>query len=179
MIDEKIKKILLDSCEEIQKEKVVWCKQHNAPLPEPIEVLNLIMKKDNALRILKGDKNVEYRAYTSHYAERLFDKSVGDFAEKHINDEWATEQMGMYGFLDELRPVKKIHFHNYSNSWFLDVEVLNNGYVIANKDGVETMNAFGDHELDALVADLEKKKENNRPVYFNFILGSVIETNLK
>ena len=105
---------------------------HGVPMPEPIESLDLILKKEFALQILKGEKNVEFRSMTQHYMNRLFDKKLGDFLDKHADNAEIVAEYGMWGNCDELRPVKSIHFHNYNNDWYLDVEVLHNGYAITN-----------------------------------------------
>ena len=44
-----------------------FLKEHpDYPMPEPVECLNLIMKRENALAIINGEKKVEFRAYTQH-----------------------------------------------------------------------------------------------------------------
>ena len=45
-------------------------------LPENIQCLNLIMKKQYALDIINGKKKVEYRNYSKHYFDRLYDKKM-------------------------------------------------------------------------------------------------------
>lgn len=179
MIDPKVKKALINSITEINAERKAWCDTHGVPMPEPIETLDLIMKKEFALQILKGEKNVEFRSVTQHYQNRLFDKKLGAFLDKHTDNEEIMEQCGMWGYCDELRPVKTIHFHNYNNDWYLDVEVLHNGYAIANKEDAESLHLYDCYDLDALVEELDKKNEEERPVFFIFIISKVVATNLE
>ena len=179
MIDPKVKETLINSITEINAERKAWCDAHGVPMPEPIETLDLIMKKEFALQILKGEKNVEFRSVTQHYQSRLFDKKLGAFLDKHTDNEEIMGQCGMWGYCDELRPVKTIHFHNYNNDWYLDVEVLYNGYAIANKEGAESLHLYDCYDLDVLVEELDKKNEEERPVFFIFIISKVIATNLE
>ena len=130
MVREEIVKALEDAIKEIKCEVDSWRRKVGAPDTQDLECLNLIMKKENALRILSGEKNVEYRPCTSYYRDRLYDKNVENFYERHKEDESIAREFCHYGFLDALRRVKKIHFHNYSNTWYLDVELVSNGYVM-------------------------------------------------
>ena len=59
----------------------VFTKKYQAPQPESIKVLDLIMRKENARDILTGVKKVEIREWSEHYQNRLTDKKV---------DEWMT-----------------------------------------------------------------------------------------
>lgn len=180
MIDEVIIKEMEKAKAEIYANRKAWCDAHGAPMPEPIECLNLIMKKEFALQILRGEKNVEIRACSTHYTERLYDKNITDFYERHKDNETIADEYGWLGMLDGLRPVKKIHFHNYSNSWYLDVEVLDNGITsLVREDVEELQDCFGFHELDAILADYERKKQSDRPMFYDFVIKKVLGTNLE
>ena len=48
-----------------------FTKKYQAPQPEPIKVLDLIMRKENARDILTGIKKVEIREWSEHYQNRL------------------------------------------------------------------------------------------------------------
>lgn len=158
--------------EQIEKDKKAFFDKYpNVKRSENIKVLNLIMKKEFAEAIIKGEKTVEYRAYSKHYSDRLYDKNLLDYGENYIKDE------DMADFVDFARPLRKvetIHFHNYNNTWSLDVECVDNWTVLANQDGVEAMHDFGSDELDELVADLDKQKAKNRPIFFYFALGEIL-----
>lgn len=144
-----------------------------------IEVLNLVMTRKNAKEIVDGKKKVEFRAYSDHYVGRLFDRNVLDFLKSHEGDE-VVGQAVEDGIVDPLRMVKKIHFHDYNNSWYLDVDVSVNDNLAITKEDVEMLNTLYDcHEMDRTLRSLELQKEKERPLYFFFVIGKVIDTNLK
>ena len=89
-------------------------------LAEEIKVLNLILKREYAEEILAGTKRVEFRAMSDHYINRLIDKKALKFTNAHLDDDDVVD------FCNPIRPVRQIHFYNYNNSWFLDVEVIEN-----------------------------------------------------
>nr|DAF60422.1 MAG TPA: hypothetical protein [Siphoviridae sp. ctmHK36] len=144
-----------------------------------IEVLNLIMTRKNAKEIIEGKKKVEFRAYSDHYVGRLFDRNVLDFLKNHDGDK-VVEQAVEDGIVDPLRVVRKIHFHDYNNSWYLDVEVAVNDNLAITKEDVEMLHTSYDcHEMDAILRSLELQKEKERPLYFFFGIEKVTGTNLK
>lgn len=153
-------------------------KYPDCPPMKPIETLNLIMKKEFALDILSGKKKVEYRAYSKHYCERLYDKAIGEFIERHKDDEGFLDTYDK--FVIPLRFVKNIHFHNYNNTWFMDCSVKLNDVVAVVEDDVKFMQEeFGCHELDEELETLVKTKAKRRPLYFYFVIDKVTNTNLK
>lgn len=138
---------------------------------KPIECMNLLLRKEFAKQILRGEKKVEFRAFSEHYINRLIDQDVDNWMLDHIDDDEA-----MF-FANHVRPVKKIHFHNYNNSWTLDVECTFNDYVaVVDKDVKFLQENFDCHELDEQLDDFNKRKEENRPLYFFFALGKVIDS---
>lgn len=145
-----------------------------APVAKEVECLNLIMRKEFAEQILAGTKKLEYRAYSEHYVSRLVDKDVCEYINMHKeNDE-------VLAFCNDIRQVKKIHFHNYSNSWYLDVEVDFNDCFSLTKADVEFLQKeYGVHDWDEELARFEARKEQYRPFFFYFVIGKVLGTNLK
>lgn len=144
-----------------------------------IESLNLSMIRKNAKEILEGKKKVEYRAYTDHYIGRLFDRNVLDFMKAHEGEE-DVEQAISDGIVDPLRMVRSIHFHDYNNSWYLDVEVLVNDSISLKKEDMDMLHSeYDSHDLDSVFKSLEVQKAKERPLYFFFVVGDVIGTNLK
>ena len=139
-----------------------------------VEVLNLIMKREFAEQILRGEKKVEFRAVSDHYISRLIDKNVVEFKKNHLDDDDVQD------FCDPLRIVKKIHFHNYNNSWYLDVSVKSNDYVGVDEEGIKFMHeTFGCHELDELYESLtEAERKKYAPCFFYFEVGEILGTNL-
>ena len=150
----------------------------DCPKPKPVECLNLIMRREFAEEILRGEKTMEVRSYSQHYADRLYDKEVLDYEDKHWDDE--VMRMQMLDFNDSVRAVKKIHFHNYNNSWFLDVECIDNNTVVVNDDQVGFLrDEYNCHEFDEELERLNKRKAKERPIYFYFAIGRVLATDLK
>lgn len=144
-----------------------------------IDSLNLVMTRKFAKEIVKGSKKVEYRAYSDHYVGRLFDKKVLEFMKKHKDDE-VVEQAIEDGIVDPLRMVKAIHFHDYNNSWFLDVDVSVNDSIALTKEDIEMLHSeYDSHDMDELFDSLELKREKERPLYFFFVIDKVTDTNLK
>ena len=145
-----------------------------APLAKDIECLNLIMKREFAEQILAGTKKLEFRAYSDHYVKRLIDNDVADYIQRHINDDEVLM------FCSDIRQVKRIHFHNYSNSWHLDIECDYNDAFCINKRDIKYLNETYDcHDYDRDLARFEAMGEVNRPWLFFFVCGKVISTNLK
>ena len=158
--------------EEFNQAKAEFLAKHpELKLPKPIECLNLIMRKEFALEILNGTKTVEFRDLSEHYINRLIDKDTNNWMADHLDDDNAVN------LISDVRPVKRIHFHNYNNSWTLDVEVVNNDYcAVIDKDVKYLQQAFNCHELDELLNEYNQAEEEDRPIYFYFALGKVIDS---
>lgn len=152
-------------------------KYPEAPISEPIKCLNLIMKREFAEAILKGEKTVEYRSYSKHYVDRLFDKKVMDWGDNNV----AEEDLDLFMEVCEpLRWVEKIHFHNYNNTWFLDVAPKGVFTVPVTRENVEVLKTeYHSDELEEMCDDLDKMKEQNRPIFFVFPIDKILDTNLK
>lgn len=146
---------------------------------EEIECLNLIMKKQYALDIISGKKKVEYRNYSKHYFDRLYDKEVLDFYDKYANDEEVIEickPLGVDSFIDPVRLVRTIRFHNYNDTWSLTVEVVDNHIIALTDPNINYMyEEFGDTEFAESVKELQKAGIDDRPVVFFFALGKILE----
>lgn len=152
----------------------------DCPTAEPIQRLDLIMKREWAEKILSGTKKVEFRDYTDYYCKRLFDSKVIAYIENNKSNEAIKAQIG--NFVNPLRRVNSIHFHNYNNTWFLDVEVTHNDFMRITKADVDFLrNKFGSYDCNEELKYYESKRvsEKQRPVYFYFVLGDIIDTNLK
>lgn len=152
-------------------------KYPDCPRVEPIECLNLVMRKEYAEQIARGEKTVEYRAYSPHYRSRLFDKHMGEYMERHADDEEFLKDV--CDFEPVLRIVKKIRFHNYNNTWHLDVRCKFNEVCVATReDGEYIRDNYGNSELLEEAIELEKAKAKDLPVFFFFVLGEVLDNGL-
>ena len=131
---------------------------------EEIECLNLIMKKQYALDIISGKKKVEYRNYSKHYFDRLYDKEVLDIYDQYANDEEVIEickPLGVDSFID---------------TWSLTVEVVDNHIIALTDPNINYMyEEFGDTEFAESVKELQKAGIDDRPVVFFFALGKILE----
>ena len=147
-----------------------------AKVAESVECLNLIMKKVYAEQILAGTKKLEFRAYSKFYIRRLIDSAVADYIREHSDDE------DVLTFCNDIRQVNSIHFHDYNNSWFLDVECTFNDVFSITKEDIRMLNEKYDcHDYDD---DLKRMDAINipieeRPWIFFFVCGKVLDTNLK
>lgn len=148
-------------------------------LPENIQCLNLIMKKQYALDIINGKKKVEYRNYSKHYFDRLYDKKMLEMLDEYAENE-EVKQICAPGdvatFLDPLRIVETIRFHNYNDTWSLTVECIENDIVALSDPNIDYMyKEFGDTEFAEAVRELQKAGVDERPIMFYFALGNIIE----
>lgn len=88
--------------------------------------------------------------------------------------------MGDDGFENEFKDVWYIHFHNYNNTWYLDVEISETGMFCVDSQDVEEFARdypdFADYLPDAREND--KLPEDERPMLFYLVIDKVVSTNL-
>lgn len=157
-------------------------KYPECPRDPHIEVLDLVMKREWAEKILSGEKKIEFRDFSDFYCNRLYDKETFDFVDKMLDEDNMEAVLAQNVFFSPIKQVYVIHFHNYNNSWFLDVSLKTNDYLTIQDEDIEFLHKeFNCHELDD---DLKKCKEmkisqKNRPQMFYFVIDEVLNTNLK
>ena len=151
-----------------------WRKLHvmHPFLPKmvPVEVLNLIMRREFAEQIVRGEKNIEWRNYSMQYHKRLIDANMQDYLTKHADDKLLHKLVPV-----AIRTVKSIHFHNYNNTWTLDCEVTDNNVLTMDKVGIKIMHDYyNNYECDEEYEMLRKMGQRSYPTYFFFVLGKII-----
>lgn len=138
------------------------------------EAYDLLMKKNFALEIVQGKKKVEFRSFSDYYASRFLDK-------EKAKQNKAEGKTSLDDLSEEIRnDIKFIHFHDYNNSWYLDVELEGIGYCIVDSYDIEPLAEeyadFKDYLADAKEND--KLPEDDRPMIFYLPIKQVISTNL-
>ena len=135
---------------------------------DSIECLDLVMKREHAEAIIRGEKVIEFRDMSEYYMKRLYDDRVLQFMEEHTDDPLVQE------CAEPMKEVKTIHFHNYNNSWSLDVECELNDIVLVNEEQVGYMQEeYGCHELDAILE--REKNSDEKSMFFYFVIGNILK----
>ena len=102
-----------------------------------------------------------------------------DMLNEYAEDEEVKQICAPYdvdAFLDPLRVVKTIRFHNYNDTWSLTVECTENNIIALSDPNIDYMyNEFGDTEFAESVRELQKAGVEDRPIVFYFALGKIIE----
>ncbi|MBR4453495.1 MAG: hypothetical protein IKS33_04460 [Bacteroidales bacterium] len=163
----------------------------NYPIPSKIECLDLVIKKKWAEEIVKGERKYDLRSFSFLLYDRICNQDTKKYREEHKNDE------EIYRWCNPIRPVQRIHYHDYANTWSLDVSCIQNGYAASSIIGqskprldvtclhkknensfdryVEQLQRIGIlHDLDTIWAELNFENEKLKPAYFYFIIGEVI-----
>ena len=135
------------------------------------------MSRENAERILSGEKTVEFREFKEHYKRMILDKRVMNW--RTDNDAILSDEDLAYAY--PVRPVQTIHFYDYNKNWFLDVTIKETGIICINYEDVMMLQKrFGCHEQDDNLSILDAKAipDNKRPLFFYFAINTIIQSTL-
>lgn len=114
-------------------------------LPDGTEhpCFDLIMRKENAWDILDGKKGLEFRAISPFYIKKFLVPKT-------------SLQKSLDAF--EVKDVSYVHFHDYNNSWFLDVRIPYVISVVAHGKMQRLLHLFRCHDFDE---EIERVKKEN------------------
>lgn len=141
---------------------------------QPKEAFNLILRREYAEQILAGSKTVEFRSDSDYYFDMFVDKEIAEHNKAngavYGDDNWE------FWFKD----VRYIHFHNYNNTWFLDVAIKEIGQFMLDSEDVEYYaEDYPDFaELLAQAQANDKLPIEARPMMYFLAIDKVIDTNL-
>jgi hypothetical protein len=137
---------------------------------EEIEAYSLIMRKENALDILRGNKIIETRAFSSKY-EKMFT----DFYQLEEN-----EKLRKAGREDECQPILRtdieaVHFYSTGASWTLDVAIDEIGIGEVTEEGIKFMHEeFDFHDFDDQLEMFKKNPPKEIPLFYYLHICEII-----
>lgn len=141
-----------------------------------VEAISLIMRKEFAEQIVAGTKTFEIRIASPFY-DRIFLDPVGNNKWRKTDYPW-----GDVPWREDVPFV--VHFHNYNNSWSLDVEVEEFHFVVPIPEEEEEIHSWGCHEFDEILDEYknltpEQAKNTNINFFYAIKLGAILNsTNL-
>lgn len=134
-----------------------------------VEAYALIMKKENALEILRGEKTIEIRVDSPKYVKMFTDQEQVERnrkAEAEGRDEWESPLRKDIGF---------VHFYNYAGTWSLDCEIDEIGTASLIKDDIDFLNEeYGFHDFDDQWQEFEGKPEEEIPFFFYLHIAAIV-----
>ncbi len=114
-----------------------------------IKVLNMVLKKEFALEIVRGKKVREYRAFTPFWVKRLC-------LFEDPSDKLLATGVKWYD---------RVHFYPYNNKWFVDCSIESIKWVTVDRE-------FQEKYKDEVIANIGD-------IIFVIQLGKVLATNLE
>ena len=133
------------------------------------------MSRENAEKILSGEKTVEFREFKEHYGRMVLDKKVMKWRED--NDAILSDVDLAYA--DPVRTVQTIHFYDYNKTFTLDVTVKETGIICINDGDVKMLQErFGCHEQDGNLEILNARgiPDNERQLLLYFAINTIISS---
>ena len=126
---------------------------------------DLIMRKEFAKQIIDGVKKLEFRAVSDFYISRYMPENPD-------------------GSLDYKDEIEFLHFHDYNNSWFLDVHIEPIWFRYVHPACADFFHHYGHYEFDQDMeefAHLDPDNDDesaNIPSLFCIPIDAIVNTNL-
>ena len=119
------------------------------------EAFDLIMRKEFAFDIIEGRKRIEFRNMSQFYLKRFINISG-----KGKNEKWT------------FKDTNYIHFHDYGNTWFLDVRICDICLLDLSQESLGIMHEYGHHEFDEMAKECKEDEVNMFGLAIESILGT-------
>ena len=156
-------------------------KYPDAPNPKVLDMVELVIPKEQAKKILKGEKTMLFLPMNSLYSSILDDEEVGRWVDR-IFAKHAVDMDDVYEYVDSNCEVSKLRLRDLDGTWHLDVTVSENGYFHLNMDDITALHQeFNCYEFDDELADVQNKIAQGKmdldhvPGYYFFEIGAVLE----
>lgn len=147
--------------------------------PRPLEIpcLDLVMKRKEALEILRGEKRFVWRVFSEFYEKKVCSMEFFAYAEVHKDDD-VFNRLSRYA--EYIRNVKKVCFHGCNGSWYLEVEVSAVHDFFADKDTAKKLReGYNCHDLDEEALYFARHPEKEPTEYLALEISEVLNTNLE
>lgn len=148
-------------------------------MPEEVHNFDLILKRESAEEILLDVKDVEFRKYSDYYNKRLLCDDILDAYAKYKDDTEiieACEDWDVKEVLEPMKVVRSIHFRDYNNTWYLDIEVRGCNLVLVDNDSaIMLYEETGDTTLFEWIDEMGDDYGKEKVFTYFFILGDVID----
>jgi hypothetical protein len=136
---------------------------------QQVQAYDLIMRTEHALEIIAGKKPLEIRAFSDHYCRMFTDEAISAENEKHAKDknyEWQNPSR---------KDIAYIHFHNYNNSWMLDVRIDELDASFMTESDIKWLaDEFGFHDYDNEWQQYVGKPDDEVPMFFWMHIDEVV-----
>jgi len=134
-----------------------------------VRAFDFLMKKENALDIISGKKKVETRSYSPFYYRLIHDKEQDELNKKDTDN-----------FVPPIRDdISFIHFHNYNNSWFLNVRISEIGVGKFSEQYLKELSKeFDFNDFDNEWQQFENLSDEDKPVFYWFAIKEIVNHNL-
>lgn len=127
------------------------------------EAFDLIMRKEFAWDILEGRKKAEFRNLSAFYIKRFF-----------VPKKTLQETLDAF----ELKDACYVHFHDYGNTWYLDVRLNDFLLLSVHPDCLDLLHQLDCYEFDEMAKENAGKSAADVLQFFALKIYSILGTNL-